>query len=94
MPNTRSRMPTTMRRSSMGTHCSSEAPSAPTITASAIEAAKTPVSDVRQPLVMPTARMIVIASTISTVDARKAARTRKTSCIVRSSSGCALPTLG
>src|SRR5205823_14042933 len=76
-PKTRSSDPTTSRRAEIGTSVSA-GPSAATAAASATVAAATPRSEERHPRVIPAARTIVSASTISTALARKAERTRKT----------------
>ena len=74
-PKISSSVPTTRRSPSIGMRVSA-GPSTATTTASATVAATTPISVERQPRVTPTARTIVNASTISTAEARKAARTR------------------
>src|SRR6266508_4975232 len=64
--------PTTRRRTSSGTHCTSATPNTPTNAARISSAAPVPTSALRQLMVMPTTSTIVNASTHSTNDAANA----------------------
>src|SRR5207249_11080738 len=72
-PNRIKIIPTTRRKSLMGTHLTSATPRVAIITARVAAAAKAPSSELRQLIVMPTTSTIVNASTNSTAEARNAA---------------------
>src|SRR5258706_14587246 len=72
-PNNTRIIPTTRRRTTIGTYSTSATPSVPTITARVTAAAKAPTSELRQLIVTPTTSTIVSASTNSTAEARNAA---------------------
>ena len=74
-----STVPTNTRNESIGMSVRAD-PRTPTMSTSAASAAATPHAAERQPRVMPTAKTIVSASTISTADARNAPANNRKSC--------------